>query len=339
MNLPNLPSTVSRTPAAIRGALIVTLIMAAGGLMILRPYPVGPFHAAAAVLSFSLLSLFYMLFASRHFRDWLRQRSRRNLAAFPAALLAIYLIYALGPGRLSVPGSLAIPLYLAIPVLCAALAARRGGDRPNLFDLLAVAFVYLPVEASALAAAWRPGDSDLPSPSHAFSQLVGINVALYCFLVVRPLEGIGFTFRLTRRDALLALASFALFFPFALVVGTATGFVPFEPHWPDWPMVVPVALGVTLMVALPEEILFRGIIQNLLQRTATTARGRATAMLVASILFGLTHLNNHPLFDWRYIFLATVAGIAYGVVYNRTGKVTASAITHGLVDVVWRLCF
>jgi membrane protease YdiL (CAAX protease family) len=33
--------------------------------------------------------------------------------------------------------------------------------------------------------------------------------------------------------------------------------------------------------------------------------------------------------------LATIAGVAYGWVYVRTGKVTASAITHALVDAVW----
>ena len=338
MNLSALPSTWSRTPLAIRGALALTLLMTAGGLMVLRLYPLGPLHTATALLSFSLLSLLYMLFASRHVREWLRERSRRNIAAFPAVLLAIYLIYALGPGRLTVPGSLAIPLYLAIPVLFAVLARRRG-ERPNVYDLLTIVFLFLPVQASALAAAWRPAAAALPSPSHPFSQLIGINLALYCFMVVRPLEGIGFTFRLTRRDALLALASFGLFFPFALAVGTATGFVPFEPHAPDPRHIVPVALGLTLMVALPEEIFFRGIIQNLLQRNATTARGRVLAMLLASILFGLTHLNNDPLFDWRYTFLATVAGIAYGTVYARTGKVTAAAVTHALVDVVWRLCF
>ena len=47
----------------------------------------------------------------------------------------------------------------------------------------------------------------------------------------------------------------------------------------------------------------------------------------------------HPLYDWRYVTIATVAGIAYGIVYNRTGKVTAAAITHSLVDIVRGLCF
>jgi hypothetical protein len=93
------------------------------------------------------------------------------------------------------------------------------------------------------------------------------------------------------------------------------------------------------MVALPEEVLFRGLIQNLLQRSASTARWRVAAFLVASVVFGFSHLNNNPTFDWRYVTIASVAGIAYGTVYNRTGKVTAAAITHALIDIVWRLCF
>jgi membrane protease YdiL (CAAX protease family) len=338
MNLPAMPSSLSRAPIAIRGALILTLIMTLGGLLVLRLYPLRRFDTASTLVCFSLLCLPYMLFASRHFRDWLRGLSRRNIALFPLWLLAVYLLYAVGPGRLRVPESLAIPVYLALPVLCAVLAARRGGA-PNRYDLLTILAVYLPVVATALVGAWRPADSGLPTPAHPFTQLLGINLALYCFMSVRPIEGIGLSFRLTRRDVAIAVAAFALFFPFALAVGTATGFVEPEPHLPNWAHAVPVALGVTLMVALPEEIFFRGLVQNLLQRSALAARGRLPALLLASVLFGLTHLNNHPLFDWRYVFLATVAGLAYGTVYNRTGKVTAAAVTHALVDVVWRLFF
>jgi membrane protease YdiL (CAAX protease family) len=48
------------------------------------------------------------------------------------------------------------------------------------------------------------------------------------------------------------------------------------------------------------------------------------------VLFGLSHLP-----DPRYAVLATVAGAAYGWVYLRTGKITASGVTHALVDGVW----
>jgi membrane protease YdiL (CAAX protease family) len=328
----------SHAPAGIRYALILTLILTSGGLLVIGSIPISLFDKASALVSFGLLLLPYLLFTSRHFLAWLRERTARSRFAFPAVLLAVYILYGLGPGRLRVPESLLIPVYLGFPILFASLAAKWG-ERPNRFDLLAVVFLYLPVELAALARAWQPASPDIPSPSHPFTQLLAMNMALFCFLAVRPIEGIGFTFRLRGRDVVQALIAFAWFFPLALVFGTATGFVPFEPHLPNPALVIPVILGVTFMVALPEEVLFRGLIQNLLQRAAGTARGRFVALLVASILFGFSHLNNHPTFDWRYVTIASIAGIAYGTVYNRTGKVTAAAITHALVDIVWRLCF
>ena len=42
------------------------------------------------------------------------------------------------------------------------------------------------------------------------------------------------------------------------------------------------------MVALPEEVLFRGLIQNLMQKAARTARGRLVAFVVASISYHST---------------------------------------------------
>jgi hypothetical protein len=312
--------------------------MSLGGMLALASIPISMFDKASAVVSFGLLLLPYLLFTSPHFLEWLRERTAKSRIAFPAMLLAVYILYGLGPGRLRVPESLVIPAYLGLPVLFASLAARRGGP-PNRFDLLTVAFVYLPVEAAALARAWRPTDPGIPSPSHAFSQLLGMNLALFCFMAIRPIEGIGFTFRLAKRDVVQALIAFAWFFPLALAFVTVTGFVPFDPHVPHPALILPTMLGITFMVALPEEVLFRGLVQNLLQRAARTARGRFIALIATSVIFGFTHLNNHPRLDWRYVTIASVAGIAYGVVYNRTRKVTASAITHAFIDIVWRLCF
>ena len=338
MSLPTPQYSFSRAPGEIRFALILTIIITLGGLLVIGSIPVSLFDKASVLVSFGLLLLPYLLFASRHFLEWLRERTAKSRFAFPTMLMAVYVLYGLGPGQLRIPESLLIPAYLGVPILFASLAAKRG-ERPNRFDLLAVFFLYVPVELAALAEAWRPAAHDIPSPSHPFTQLLGMNLALFCFMAVRPLEGIGFTFRLRSRDIVQALIAFGWFFPLALLFGTTTGFVPFEPHLPDPVRVIPVILGITFMVALPEEVLFRGLIQNLMQKAAGTARGRLVAFVVASIIFGCSHLNNHPAFDWRYVTIASVAGIAYGTVYNRTGKVTAAAITHALVDIVWRLCF
>jgi uncharacterized protein len=332
MALPTQPYSLTRAPFEIRYALYLTLVVCIGAFLVLASIPVSLFDLASTVVSFGLLFLSYLLFASQHYLEWLRARTATSRFIFPAMLLAVYILYGLGPGKLRIPESLVIPAYLAFPILFASFAAQRG-ERPNRYDLLTAVFLYVPVELSALARAWQPAHG-LPSPSHAFSQVLGMNLALFCFLVIRPLDGIGFTFRLKRPDVGQALLAFAWFFPLALAFGMATGLVPFRPHLPDLAHVIPVILGKTLMVALPEEVLFRGLLQNLLQRAFPSARGRVMALLLTSVIFGLSHLNNHPLFDWRYVSIATVAGIAYGIVYMRTGKVTASAITHGLIDVV-----
>jgi len=55
-------------------------------------------------------------------------------------------------------------------------------------------------------------------------------------------------------------------------------------------------------------------LRRLTQRTASEL-----GLAIGSVIFGLSHLP-----DPRYAVLATIAGVAYGWVYLRTGKVTAS---------------
>ena len=83
--------------------------------------------------------------------------------------------------------------------------------------------------------------------------------------------------------------------------------------------------------ALPEEILFRSMIQNLMmQRFGATNR----TLVAASIIFGAAHLDNGPqaVPNWRYMILATIAGFAYGKVFQRSTSVLASTGFHALVD-------
>ena len=73
---------------------------------------------------------------------------------------------------------------------------------------------------------------------------------------------------------------------------------------------------------------------------------RSVVVLVASVIFGVAHIfkatgltpdQRQEFFhlNWRYGLLATVAGLGYGWIYRRTGKISAAAITHGAVDWVW----
>jgi uncharacterized protein len=87
---------------------------------------------------------------------------------------------------------------------------------------------------------------------------------------------------------------------------------------------------------LPEELLFRGLVQNQLEGRLGNARA---ALGITAVIFGLAHLNNPlPGFaapNWTYGLMAALAGIAYGWTWHRTHKITASAIVHASVNFTW----
>jgi len=57
-------------------------------------------------------------------------------------------------------------------------------------------------------------------------------------------------------------------------------------------------------------------------------------LLTAALIFGCAHLDNgpQPLPNWRYMILATIAGVAYGAVFRKASTVLSSATLHMLVD-------
>ena len=152
------------------------------------------------------------------------------------------------------------------------------------------------------------------------------------FLGYRGFSGLKYNVPRAARDWWLPLAAFALLAPVLAVLGIAIGFLP----WPHLPVQsggrMAAAAGIIFAAtALPEEILFRAMIQNLLmQRFGAGPR----TLLAASVIFGCAHLDNgpQPLPNWRYAILATIAGWAYGKVFEKSNTICSSAALHTLVD-------
>ena len=134
-------------------------------------------------------------------------------------------------------------------------------------------------------------------------------------------------------DVRVAAGYFAVFVPVAIALGVVTGFIQPAERFASPGALLLMALGIFVFIAVPEELLFRGIIQNLLEKEI----GRpGLALGVAAVIFGAAHLNNGPSPDWRYFLLATLAGVVYGRAYARTRNLMAPALVHTLVDVAWR---
>jgi membrane protease YdiL (CAAX protease family) len=286
-------------------------------------------HMATGFVSFALLLAPYWFFgfgAAEVLRKKLTSSAVRVLA--PGLLVSAYLIFSLP--RHEFVWIYAIVLF-AIPVALAALFEFLPPRTPKLCwqDVLVLAAIGLPVEFRWLAGSFpHPGLSALP-------KFLLVDAALYAFLVVRGLEGIGYDFRARTRDLAVGVREWAFFAPIAIGLGLALGFIAFNHKTHGASDIVSALMVTFFFVAVPEELFFRGLLQNMLE----ARMGRTRALIVAAVIFGLSHFNKPLPFNWRYVLLAAIAGIFYGRAWRDRRRIFASGVTHTLVDVVWGLWF
>lgn len=224
-------------------------------------------------------------------------------------------------------------LYAVLPVVMAWLLARAAvadpEQRGNWRDALILLTLGLAVDLRWFDVAW-------PDGLRGLNNLLLVDAGLYGFLAIRRLSGTGFDFHLHWSDWKTGLRELAFFAPAVLVLGLALGFL--HPH-SNLPAAGKAALtwaGIFVFVAVPEELFFRAWVQNLLERRV----GRRAALVIASVLFGLSHFNKRSAtFNWRYVLLAAIAGIFYGRAWRANRRVPASAITHTWVDWLWSWWF
>jgi membrane protease YdiL (CAAX protease family) len=283
-----------------------------------------------AVLALLLAAILALLAGApkRFLKETLQHRPAR-IWAVPVLLSAVFSGAAALAGAWSLPLALMVLVYTALPVLCASAQGAAAVPRPTALDFLTVLLLWLPLEFSA-------GAHLVPRAAQGFlhSSAYGIAIllALVLFVGFRAVPGMQFNLPRHGRDYWLPLAGFAIVAPVLAVVGIAIGFIP-PPHLPTQSAGRMIsAVGIIFIgTALPEEILFRSLIQNLMMlRFGANAR----TLFAAAFIFGCAHLDNgpQPLPNWRYMILATIAGVAYGAVFRRASTVLSSAALHMLVD-------
>jgi CAAX protease family protein len=222
-----------------------------------------------------------------------------------------------------------LALYALLPVAIAILmwqAARVDPDQHgNWRDFLVLATLGLAVDLRWFEHAW---------PAHlvVFNKMLLLDAGLYALLAVRQLDGAGFDLRLRPPDIAIGLREFTLYALIAIVLGLGIGFLHLHGSLPSLLRLAGAFLFTFFFIAVPEELFFRGWLQNLLERRV----GRLPALLATAVLFGLSHWNKRALhFNWRYVLLAAIAGIFYGRAWRQDRRVAASSITHASIDTVW----
>jgi uncharacterized protein len=250
--------------------------------------------------------------------------------SFPAIFVVPYLLVSISE---HIFGWSWFFLYAGLPVVISWLLLRASVDDPeqrgNWRDALILLVVGLAVDLRWFEGAW-------PGGLRALNELFLVDAGLYGFMAIRQLTGTGFDFHLRWSDWKIGFRELVLFAPIVIVLGIALGFIHPHRNLPGFESAVLRWIAIFLFTALPEELFFRAWVQNLLERRV----GRRMALLIASVVFGLSHFNKRSAhFNSQYVILATIAGIFYGRAWREQRRVPASTITHATVDWMWGLWF
>lgn len=154
-----------------------------------------------------------------------------------------------------------------------------------------------------------------------FTMYLNLDKPLIGFWVVLALPWVTYR-RFWRQVFPAAGLALLLVIPLCMILAIALGMVNWAPKIPSYSLIWMV--NNLLLVCVAEEAFFRAYIQGGLSRLLGNGEpARIGAWLLSAVLFGIAHYAG----GWRWMLLAGVAGIVYGLAYRR-GGLRAAVLTH-----------
>jgi membrane protease YdiL (CAAX protease family) len=287
---------------------------------------------AATVSTFAILLLVMLVFAARGVAEGLAARSgTAGGFLLGAGVFVAFVVYLVGTDTFAVERAGAMAAFVFVPL---GVAVSSGGAAAGSWqDLLTVAGVWVFVKFGPTHWMWPYPGGRL---AYVFTVLMAVDVALATFLLVRRTKGVGYSIGWGKSWGWYVAGSFVVFGCVAIPLGIAMRFISFEPHLGNWGGLVLGSVGILIFTAWPEELLFRGLLQNFLARSS---KSEFAGWWTGSMLFGLSHITNMGFPNSRYAILAAIAGLFYGWTWRKTGSMFASALVHAGVDVTWHFLF
>lgn len=159
-------------------------------------------------------------------------------------------------------------------------------------------------------------------------------------MLERRVHETGFGFLPSRRDWLAGALHYAYFLALGAPLALVLHAVHFSKAAPLW-TVAGTFIGFLWVVALWEEFLFRGVLQQWLEdwTSGLGAQSRTIALAITATIFGLAHLWFRGFPNWKWALIAMVLGLVCGHARNQTGSIRPGVVTHALVVATWRAFF
>jgi membrane protease YdiL (CAAX protease family) len=243
---------------------------------------------------------------------------------FPLAAVLLYALAVAGDWKTALAGA----CYVLVPALLLANAAEKPAGAWQ--DYAAMISIWLPVWAH-----WLFWVFPFPAPlTSVLSVLLALSTGVATFILLRRLEDVGYAIEWRRGFGWNFGFHFLVFAAIAIPVGLKLHFLTYEPSIRRLqPLVI---IGIPFFTAWPEEFLFRGVLQNLLSRTFSN---EWIGLIVASVIFGFSHIVHAPFPNWKYVLLASIAGFFYGRAWMKTKSIVPGVMMHALVDISWHVLF
>lgn len=315
---------------------LLVIVAFAEGIVVSRTQ-IDPWRLAALLVALGLTLSVFVGFTQPGFARQLRHwavKSPGVALGMPLLLLIPYLIFSCVTRTVTLGAAARLAAYIAGPTVLLLPDRLRKADKVGWRDFAAMAALAVPVSGH-----WLEGIWSWPQELYFFRPLYSVCVGAYDFMIVRGLEGIGYRLGLRKGDLIDGLTNFVIFSLLGVPLGMLLHFIHPHTNRVAFGHFAFQFFGIYLTIAIPEELLFRGILQNFLVRSFSHRRHALYGILIASVVFGASHLHHPPVPNWRYAILATLAGIFYGNVYRTRQRLSASALAHTLVDTAWHFWF
>ncbi len=327
-------------------ALVWVVLLVGSFVLITAETAMPPAERWSALTTFVLLTLAYVLQGDTRLYDalaYIVQQNRRALMALVALVPTLYVSYSYTVDAFTWSGLITAILFVAVPTV--AFLQNQRARYPTLIDGVAVLYLWLSVTFHLVP------NVQLPQRGGQIGFFTYSAMPLLLLLLAaRGWSGLGFTWFLRWSDLRVTLLITSLLLSLLTPIVLAM--------YPTRPAVMPTTLElltravmIYFFVALPQEILFRGVVQKGIERTAERALHRSTrpgdrrpsswlphprwlSLLLAAMLCAAVQPLAPMLLGGRFL-LAFLTSLGYGYVYQYTGKVTASAVVHMLVLWCW----